>query len=320
MKAAVFKDVKKIEYIEDYPKPDIGPNDVLVKVHYCGICGSDIVNFKERLYQVPIIMGHELIGEIVELGKSVTDFKIGDKVLGINVKLDITSKQLLGLGIFIDGGFAEFVKIPKQFLNLAGKPIIVHTVSKFITSPSITGGVIVSSEEDIQKLKDILHLLDGFSEKFKIVTGGKERQDSVYKGLNHLSDKTDIVLVHDGVRPLVTEDIIQRCITGAQRIKACIAAIPAKDTIKQVENGKIVATLPRNEIRLAQTPQAFEYEILIKAHKKAKQENYYSTDEAALVEWFGTDVYHVKGSEQNIKITTIEDLKVAEQYLQEMEK
>ena len=121
MKAAVFKDIKTIEYMEDYPKPSIGPDDALVRVHYCGICGSDIVNFKDKLYQVPLIMGHELIGEVVELGENLTDFIIGDKVVGVNVKLDVTSKQLLGLGVFIDGGFAEYVKIPKQFLFHAPK-------------------------------------------------------------------------------------------------------------------------------------------------------------------------------------------------------
>ena len=123
MKAAVFKDIKQIEYTENYPKPTIGPDDALVKVSYCGICGSDLTNFKNKLYQVPLIMGHELAGEIIELGENLSNFKVGDKVLGINVKLDVMNQDLRGLGIFSDGGFAEFVKVSKDFLFHAPKSI-----------------------------------------------------------------------------------------------------------------------------------------------------------------------------------------------------
>ena len=123
MKAAVFKDVKQIEYVEDYPIPTIGPDDALVKVEFCGICGSDLTNFKNNLYQAPLIMGHEFSGEIVELGENFSDFKVGDKVLGINVKLNVMNQDLKGLGIFSDGGFAEFVKVPKDFLFHAPETI-----------------------------------------------------------------------------------------------------------------------------------------------------------------------------------------------------
>ncbi|MFW9949590.1 MAG: zinc-binding dehydrogenase [Candidatus Thorarchaeota archaeon] len=116
MKAAIFIDVKKIIYKEDYPEPIPGVHDVLVKVHYCGICGSDITNFKLKMYQVPLIMGHEFTGEIVKVGAKVTDFSIGDKVCGINVALDIGQGELDGMGIFQDGGFAQFVKVPRKFL------------------------------------------------------------------------------------------------------------------------------------------------------------------------------------------------------------
>jgi 2-desacetyl-2-hydroxyethyl bacteriochlorophyllide A dehydrogenase len=116
MKAAVFEEKECIEYREDYPKPEIGPNDALVKTAYCGICGSDIHNFKNQMYQTPLIMGHELSGEIVELGSEVQEFSEGDKVVGINVKLDISQGNLGGLGIFQNGGFAEFVKVPEEYL------------------------------------------------------------------------------------------------------------------------------------------------------------------------------------------------------------
>lgn len=116
MKAAVFKEKKCIEYREDYPRPELGPRDALVKTAYCGICGSDIHNFKNQMYQTPLIMGHELSGKIVELGGEIQGFSPGDKVVGINVKLDISQGNLGGLGIFQDGGFAEFVKIPEEYL------------------------------------------------------------------------------------------------------------------------------------------------------------------------------------------------------------
>ena len=116
MKAAVFIDVKKIIYREDYPKPSPGPDDVIVKTHYCGICGSDITNFKLKMYQAPLIMGHEFTGEVMEIGSNITDIKLGDKVCGINVALDIDKGQLDGLGIFKDGGFAEFVRVPRKYL------------------------------------------------------------------------------------------------------------------------------------------------------------------------------------------------------------
>ncbi len=116
MKAAVFKEKECIEYQEDYPKPEIGTNDALVKTSFCGVCGSDIHNFKNQMYQCPLVMGHELSGEIVDLGSKVENFSIGDKVVGINVKLDISQGNLGGLGIFQDGGFAEFVKVPEKYL------------------------------------------------------------------------------------------------------------------------------------------------------------------------------------------------------------
>lgn len=101
----------------DYPKPIITNDDVLVKVHYCGICGSDITNFKYKMYQIPLVMGHEFSGEVVEIGENITDIKIGDKVCGINVAIDISEGGTLdGLGIFKDGGFAEYVKVPQKYL------------------------------------------------------------------------------------------------------------------------------------------------------------------------------------------------------------
>lgn len=114
MKAVVLEDAKKLTYREDYPKPIPGPDDVIVKVRYCGVCGSDVTNWKYKLYQVPLIMGHEFTGEIAELGANVKDWKVGDRVCGINVALKVG--ETAGMGVFQDGGYAEYVKAPKHAL------------------------------------------------------------------------------------------------------------------------------------------------------------------------------------------------------------
>jgi len=116
IKAAVFEDIEKIVYREDYPKPTLGSDNILVKVHYCGICGSDITNFKHKLYQIPLIMGHEISGEVVEIGDNVSNVKIGEKVVCFTVLLDLSEGSLKGLGTFQDGGFAEYVKVPKEWV------------------------------------------------------------------------------------------------------------------------------------------------------------------------------------------------------------
>ena len=115
MRAAVFEDIQKIVYQEDYPKPVTGPDDVLVKVNYCGICGSDITNFKYKMYQVPLVMGHEISGEVAEIGENVSDVKVGEKVVCFTLSFDVSEGTLKGLGTFQDGGFAEYVKVPKEY-------------------------------------------------------------------------------------------------------------------------------------------------------------------------------------------------------------
>lgn len=108
--------MKKIVYRENYEDPVIDHDEVLVRVHFCGICGTDVSNFKHKIYQVPLIMGHEFSGEVIETGTNITEAKIGDRVCGINVSLDVSSRQLGGLGIFENGGFAELCKVPQKYL------------------------------------------------------------------------------------------------------------------------------------------------------------------------------------------------------------
>ena len=145
MKAAIFVDVKKIIYDENYPKPLPGIDDVIIKTHYCGICGSDITNFKLKMYQVPLIMGHEFTGEVVQIGENVNDVSIGQKVCGINVALDIGQGELDGMGIFQNGGFAEYVKVPKKYLFNIPKSISTKDAVMIESFANACRGVKLSS-------------------------------------------------------------------------------------------------------------------------------------------------------------------------------
>jgi threonine dehydrogenase-like Zn-dependent dehydrogenase len=158
MRAAVLEDVQKIVYREDYPKPVIGPNDVLVKVHYCGICGSDVPNFKYKLYQVPLILGHEISGVVSEIGKNISDVRIGDKVIAMNVLLDVSKGKLEGMGIFDNGGFAEYVKVKRRNVFLTPENV------------SIKGATMIESFANITRVIRISRMSE--NEKVLIIGGG----------------------------------------------------------------------------------------------------------------------------------------------------
>ena len=200
----------------------------------------------------------------------------------------------------------------KQYLSLAGKPIIAHTVSAFEKCNHIDGIILVIPADDIPAVRqDILPIL-GLSKPIQIVAGGKHRQDSVYNGLKRLDPDCCIVVIHDGVRPFVSPAQISACIIAAQKHAACILGIPAFDTLKKVQsNGFVEKTLDRERIWLAQTPQAFRTELIKKAHLRAQKDNILGTDDAYLVERLGINVKFIQGSRKNIKITTIEDLELS---------
>jgi len=152
IKTAVFEDIQRIVYKEDYPKPTVGKDEVIVKVHYCGICGSDITNFKLKLYQVPLIMGHEFSGEVVEIGENVLGVKLGEKVCGINVALDLSQKKLSGMGIFEDGGFAEYAKVPGEYLFHIPKNISTREAVMIESFANAVRGTRLSNIEDNQNI------------------------------------------------------------------------------------------------------------------------------------------------------------------------
>ena len=203
--------------------------------------------------------------------------------------------------------------VPKQFLEIQGEPLLHYTLTVFAYCKLLSYVVLVMPRADVDKVgKDWLNKYEIVRE---VVVGGEQRQDSVYNGFNSLEETTDIVVVHDGVRPFTTPQMITATVEGAQQYGAAITAIPVSDTVKQVVDGFVKQTIPREGLWRVQTPQAFQYGLLQKAFKKAKEDSYYGTDEGALIEYLGKGVRIVPGSELNIKITRKEDLALGESLL-----
>ncbi len=205
---------------------------------------------------------------------------------------------------------------PKQFLALDGVPILVSTLRKFAASRLVDHIVIASQRES---LKDVRQLVSeaALTKPVKTIEGGDRRQDSVEMAMRHLDPGTTIVAVHDGVRPFVSLEEIEQVVAEADRSGAAILAIPITDTVKEVEGDSVKSTLRRENLVLAQTPQAFRIEVLEKAFTDARKDGYYATDEASLVERTGHPVALVRGSERNIKITRPSDLSLARFLLDE---
>ena len=205
--------------------------------------------------------------------------------------------------------------INKQFIKLDNKEIIAYTIDKFYINDEIDDIVVVIKKDEEDYFKE--NILEKYNFKnIKIAYGGEERQDSVYNGIQKLDKNCEVVLVHDGARPFVTEEIINNSIQEAKKHNAVVVGVKVKDTIKVVgEEGNIVDTPNRKYLWSVQTPQVFKYDIITKAYENAYNENYYGTDDAMLVEKIGYDVKMIEGSYDNIKITTQEDLNFGEQIL-----
>lgn len=204
----------------------------------------------------------------------------------------------------------------KQFLLLQDKPVLVHTLERFQGMERCETIVLVTSSNDIDRCREWVSAYK-LSKVQDIVAGGKERQDSVYEGLRAVQKRgAELVLIHDGVRPFVTEEAVYACCEAAVKHHAAVLAVPVKDTIKQANaEGVIVATPDRSSLWAIQTPQAFRLEDVMNAHHKAQEEGWVGTDDAMLVERVGIDVHIVEGSYTNIKLTTPEDLLWAEWWL-----
>ncbi len=201
-------------------------------------------------------------------------------------------------------------RTPKQFLNLNGKPILDHTLQALqqcdILS-SIILSVPLSEKENVAK-----QWLGSPSKVHQVVTGGEKRQDSVFNGFKAVEPDTDIVVVHDGVRPFVTSQLIEEIIKAAKKYGAAITAIPVNDTLKKGKDNFVENTVSRDGLWRVQTPQAFTYKLLNQAFEKANRDSFYGTDEGSLIEHLGEPVKIVMGSEWNIKITRMDDLVLGE--------
>lgn len=205
--------------------------------------------------------------------------------------------------------------INKQFIKLKNKEIVAHTIEKFYNSENIDDIVVVIREDEEEYFNKNIKEKYGFT-NIKVAHGGNERQDSVFNGIKMLKKECDVVLIHDGARPFVTDDIIKRSINKANEHNAIVVGVKVKDTIKVVsDNGNIVDTPNRSYLWAVQTPQVFKYDIITKAYEDACNNNYYGTDDAMLVERIGYNVKMIEGSYNNIKITTQEDLEFGEQIL-----
>jgi len=204
----------------------------------------------------------------------------------------------------------------KQYLTLGDRPILAHTLQIFDGCRAIDRIAVAVPAQEIDFCRRTLTAGVTWRAPITWIAGGARRQDSVYNGLQALGAEDGIVLIHDGVRPLITAALIERCIQGAQKWGACIPVVPVTDTLKRVgSDGTVERTVSRERLSMAQTPQAFRLSLVLEAHRHARQNDWQATDDASLVERLGADVHVVAGSANNIKITTPEDLRWAEVFL-----
>lgn len=202
--------------------------------------------------------------------------------------------------------------VPKQFLELEGKPILYYTLRRFEDCAQVDRVLIVAPEDWLLFVAQEILDRYGLRKVDKVIPGGKERQDSVFAGLKALEGDPEIVVIHDGVRPFVSAGLIGKVIEAARQTGAAIVAARPKDTIKRGDGRQAVETYRRDTLWAAQTPQAFRYGLILRAHQAAARDKFYSTDDAALVERLGHPVAVVEGDEGNLKITTEADLIWAE--------
>ena len=221
-----------------------------------------------------------------------------------------------GLGTRMGRGTPEREGISrKQFMLLNGSPILVHTIRKFVTSPLIHEIVVALREDNLAWAQDLFKGQQ-FSKPVRTVTGGETRQQSVENALATIGDETELVAVHDAVRPFVEMDVIEKVVKEAAETGAAIVGIVPVDTVKQVHRNKVRATLPRERLILTQTPQVFRLKVLRQAFERARQDLFIGTDESSLVERLEqVEVSVVLGTDRNIKITKPSDMELARLYL-----
>jgi len=207
--------------------------------------------------------------------------------------------------------------INKQFLELDGKPILAHTLEIFESCPLINEIVVVTADGEREYCRKAVVEPYGFRKVRKIVSGGRERQDSVYNGLKEIDDRCEYVAVHDGARPLLTSEILLEALCAGFKEGAAAVAVPVKDTIKLADSRGFVAETPdRDRLWAVQTPQVFKREIIFGAYEHALKHSLKGSDDSVLVEKLGYPVKLVRGEYENIKVTTPEDLEIAAAILE----
>jgi 2-C-methyl-D-erythritol 4-phosphate cytidylyltransferase/2-C-methyl-D-erythritol 2,4-cyclodiphosphate synthase len=220
------------------------------------------------------------------------------------------------------GGAGKRLKAQKakQYLLLDHLPVLVHTLKVFQQAEIIDEIILILPPDDVVSAKKQLINKYGLIKVTAVVAGGKERQDSVRNGLAAITGECDIVVIHDAVRPFITQELLTQVVAAAKSFGAASAGVKAKDTIKETKKGNLVAaTIPRKNLWLTQTPQAVKFDLLKKAYTAAYRDKYYGTDDASLVERIGAKVKFIEGSYENIKITTPEDLILAEALMKNKE-
>ena len=211
---------------------------------------------------------------------------------------------------------------PKQFLELDGVPIVILSLRRIASCELVTDIIVATRADGIAKLEERIGA-EKLTQKVRVVRGGDSRQESVARALEEVADDTELVAVHDAVRPFVTREQIVRVIEEARRCGAAILGIPAMDTVKEVKRASlpedvalITATIPRERVVLAQTPQVFATKLLKEAFARAQADGVSASDEAGLIERLGHPVHVVLGSERNIKITKPADMELARFFLE----
>lgn len=207
-------------------------------------------------------------------------------------------------------------RVPKPYLEIGGRPIICHTLDRFRAAKGLDEVIVVVESGRESSFQDEILARHGYLPHWRVVAGGSVRQESVTNGMEQIPAGCDVVVVHDGVRPFVTSAQIEEAAAAAARDGACIIAARIKETIKRVgSDGCIEETVDRERLFAAQTPQCFQRELLAEALARARRDGFVGTDEASLVERMGVRVTIVEGDARNIKITTPEDLAIAEGIL-----
>ena len=221
----------------------------------------------------------------------------------------------VGVIIVAAGSSARFGgSVPKQYLELAGTPVLLHALRPFTSHPEVAQVVVVLRREDAADPPEWLATLRG--DILAIAAGGATRMESVAAGLGLLREECTVILVHDGARPFPSREVIDGGITSARRGVSAVPALPVAETIKRADDfGRIVGSVPRQGLWLAQTPQAFPREVLQRGHQAGRHGEVIATDDAMLVELLGEPVDLIPGSPRNLKITTASDLALATLYL-----